>query len=407
MYGLPTGTYVVSAGGPTESANSGMNAFEFDVATYAPSSTRDTAGEVSVRAGEEVSGIDIRYRAEPGRTVSGAVKVPDPNSGYTVTLTSAGEGAAQWHTNSYQGSASENFMFNGIADGDYDVYALFYSQAGERGVSEQRRISVRGADVGGIVLTAKPFGSVAGRLVVEETTVAECTDKERPLFNETLISAWHNENAAAKRTPLPIWSMGVPQAPKPEGNFVLKNLAAGEYFFTARSQAKYWYLRSVSLTPTATAGAKQVTKPIDATRVWTVVKSGENVSGLTLTLAHGAASLRGKLALAEGEQAPPRMVLYLVPAERERAEEVLRFFATQMSPDAKFALNNVPPGRYWLMAQPAVEGEGQSLSRIRFPHDTAFRARLRREAEALKNEIELKPCQNVSDVQVSLKPAVP
>jgi len=401
VYGLMTGTYVVSAGGPTESSFSLINAFEYDVPTYSPSSTRDGAGEVSVRAGEEVSGIDIRYRAEPGRTVSGQVKGPNPNLAFSVTLVAAGDSGAQWNANSYQGPGSSGFVFNGMGDGDYDVYAQFYSQSGERGISEQQRISVRGADVSGIVLTTRPFGSIAGRLVVEENTLAECKDKERPLFDQTMISAWHNENAAAKRTPQAVWSMGTPAAPDAEGKFLLKNVAAGEYFFAARTQAKFWYLRSVSLISPATASAKTPAKPIDATRVWTTVKPGEALAGVTLTFAHGAASLRGKLG--DGEQAPPRTVVYLVPAERERAEEVLHFFGSPMSPEAKFAFNNVPPGRYWLVAQPLAENEGPSPSRHRFPHETAFRARLRREAEATKNEIELKPCQNVADFQISLK----
>jgi hypothetical protein len=401
VYGLITGTYIVSAGGPTESSNSFMNAFEYDVATYAPSSTRETAAEISVRMSEEVGGIDIRYRAEPGRTISGDVEVSAPNSSYTVTLVAAGDTAARWHTNYYQSSENKGFVINGIADGDYDIYASFYSEA-ESGVSEQKRISVRGADVSGIVLTTKLFGSVAGRLVVEEARVAECTDKELPVFNETMVSAWHNENAAAKRTPQTVWSMGTPTAPNAEGNFLLKNLAAGEYFFAARTQAKFWYLRSVSFMPPASAAAKTASKPVDATRVWTTVKPGDKLSGVTLTFAHGAAALRGKLG--EGEPMPPRLFVYLVPAERERAEEVLRFFGIQMSPEAKFAFNNVPPGRYWILAQPPPENEGQSPTRHRFPHEAAFRARLRRDAEVVKNEIELKPCQTVPDFQLSLKP---
>ena len=402
IYGLMTGTYIVSAGGPTENSHAFINAFEYDVATFAPSSTRETAGEISVRAGEEVSGIDIRYRAEPGRTISGEVKVPSLNVGFSVILAAVGEGGELWDSSFYQ-SGNQGFAFNGIGDGDYDIYAHFYSQPGERGVSEAQRITVRGADVGGIVLTTRPFGSIAGRLVAEETTIAECTDKERPLFNQAMVSAWHNENAAAKQTPQAIWSMGSPAAPSAEGNFTLRNLAAGEYFFAARTQAKYWYLRSVSLTPPAAAGAKVASKPVDATRTWTNIKFGDKLSGLTMTFAHGAVSLRGKLN--EDEQPPPRLVVYLVPAERERAEEVLRYFATQMSPDKKFAFNNMPPGRYWIFAQPLAEGEGQP-TRHRFPHDNAFRARLRRDAEAMKNEIEFKPCQNVVDYQLSLKPPV-
>ena len=404
VYGLTTGTYVVSAGGPTESSNALINAFEYDVATYAPSSTREGAGQVSVRAGEEVSGIDIRYRAEPGRTVSGEVKVANPDAGFAVTLVAAGDISAQWSTNSYQNPGSSGFTFYGVGDGDYDVYAQFYTQSGERGVSEQQRISVRGADVSGIMLITKPFGSITGRLVVEEATVAECKDKERPLFNETMISAWHNENAAAKRTPQAVWALGTPAPADAEGKFVLKNVAAGEYFFAARTQAKFWYLRSVSFTPPANASAKTPVKLVDATRVWTTIKPGEALAGVTLTFAHGAASLRGKLG--DGEQAAPRTVVYLIPAERERAEEVLHYFGSLISPEAKFAFNNVPPGRYWLLAQTLPENEGQSPSRHRFPHETAFRAGLRREAEAKKNEIELKPCQNVADFQISLKAPV-
>lgn len=402
IYRLMTGTYVVSAGGPTMSANSYINVFENDAATYAPSATRDTATEISVRTGEEVSGVDIRYRGEPGRTISGEVKVPDPRAVFTVVLNAAGDSGAQWHTSYAQGPGSADFLINGIADGDYDVYAHFYVQAtGNRGVSEHQRISVRGADVSGIVLTTKPFGSVAGRVVLEET-IAECTDKERPVFTETMVSAWHNESAAVRRTPQEIWSMGAPAPPNPEGNFALQNLAPGEYFFAVRPQATYWYLRSALFAPPATTGPKA--KPVDASRVWTNVKPGDRLSGLTMTLAHGAATLRGKLALAEGEQAPPRLIAYLVPAETERAEEVLRFFSAQVAPDAKFGFNNVPPGRYWIMAQPLAEGDGPSTARIRFPHETAWRARLRRNAEAAKNEIELKPCQDIHNFKLSLKP---
>ena len=405
IFGLMTGTYVVLAGGPTESSHAFINAFETDVPTYAPSSTRDTAAEIRVRAGEEVSGIDIRYRGEPGRAVSGDVKGADPNSGFSVTLTAAGDASVQWHTNTYQSPGTSGFVFNGVADGDYDVYAQYYSQTEERGVTEQKRISVKGADVTGIVLTARPFGSVAGRLVLEETTVAECTDKERPLFNETLVSAWHNENAAAKRTPSAVWSMGAPVTPNAEGNFVLKNLAAGEYFFAARTQTKHWYLRSVTLTPPAAAGAKAASKPVDATRVWTNVRPGEKVSAVTMILAHGAALLRGRLELGDGERMPPRVVVYLVPAERERAEEVLRFFTAQVTEDGSFFFNNLAPGRYWAFAQTSGERDGPSLAQIRFPHETALRAQLRRDAEALKNEIELKPCQTVADFKLLLKPS--
>ena len=409
VYGLMPGTYVVSAGGPSELTRSSlfMNAFGTDAATYAPSSWRDEAAEIKVRAGEEVAGVDIRYRAEPGRTISGEVRLP-PNTDtrFSVVLTAAGEGGGRWQSEAVQSPGSQSFSFSGIRDGDYDVIAQTYTQSGGRGVSEQKRISVRGADVTGIVLTAKPFGSVAGRLVIEETTLAECPGKERPAFSQTAILAWHNDNAAAKQTPQSVWSQRRPATPGPDGSFLLENLAAGEYMFSTRMQARYWYLRSVSLMPFVAEGAKAPGRPVDATRVWSRVKPGEKVSGLTVTLAHGAALLRGQLVVGEGEAFPRRMVVYLVPAERERADDVLRYFASPVYEEKNFGFDYVPPGRYWIIAESRPEGVTSPLSRIRYPSETLMRSRLRREAELLRNEIEFKPCEEVGHFKLPLKPTV-
>src|SRR6185295_18710482 len=77
IYGLAPGTYIVSAGG--SSFFTSLSAFDTDVPTFAPSSTRDTAAEVSVKTGEDVL-VDIRYRGEPGHSISGSVKVLGTNN---------------------------------------------------------------------------------------------------------------------------------------------------------------------------------------------------------------------------------------------------------------------------------------------------------------------------------------
>ena len=94
IYGLPSGKYVVSAG-----AGSGPYSFgpyDDDVPTYSPASTRDTAAEINVRLGEETTNVDIRYRGEPGRTVSGTVSNPPVGqAGVLVSLSLSAEGGAQ------------------------------------------------------------------------------------------------------------------------------------------------------------------------------------------------------------------------------------------------------------------------------------------------------------------------
>ena len=132
------------------------------------------------------------------------------------------------------------------------------------------------------------------------------------------------------------------------------------------------------------------------------MKSGDRLSGLTITLAHGAATLHGQLVLKEGETQPEGAFAYLVPAEREKGLDVLRFFAAAVSLDGKIALNNIAPGRYWMLVK--SETAISSVTKLRSPDQAEFRAKLRREAEAANTTIEFKPCQNVTEFKLPLTP---
>lgn len=397
IYGLPAGTYVVWAGGAGMYA--GMDPFDADVPTYAPASTRDEAAEIVVRAGEEATNVDIRYRGEPGRIVSGTVTGPaDQQMGIGVELTSAKDTGVQWSsmrgTNTQQGMG---FSFLGVDDGDYYITARSFLPSQEWALSPTKRITVKGADVTGIELVTQPLSSVSGRVVLEDSSATECTDKTRPLFSETLVSAWHKDTKATKELPRFVWSLGAPQAPDAEGNVRLRNLSPGDYRFVTQFSGKYWFLRSISLPPLKS----QPAKPVDAARTWTTIKSGDRLSGLTITLAHGAASLRGQIVLAEGEPLPEKLIAYLVPAEREKADDVLRYFAVAVSADGRIVFDNIAPGRYWILAQTTTEDRSPS-TKLRLPDSTEIRSALRRAAEAAKTEIEFKPCQNVLDFRLPL-----
>src|SRR6266550_7551175 len=71
FYGLLPGSYLISAAKPRIGLIA-PTAYDNDTPTYFPSSTRDTASEVVVRDGEEIT-ADIQYRAEPGHAISGKV----------------------------------------------------------------------------------------------------------------------------------------------------------------------------------------------------------------------------------------------------------------------------------------------------------------------------------------------
>src|SRR5215510_7810599 len=70
IYGLSPGTYVVFT---RKSFHPFPSPYDNDAPTYYPSSTRETAAEVTVTSGGEASGVDIRYRGERGHAVSGSI----------------------------------------------------------------------------------------------------------------------------------------------------------------------------------------------------------------------------------------------------------------------------------------------------------------------------------------------
>jgi Carboxypeptidase regulatory-like domain len=403
MYGLIPGTYIVSAGGYGVTQSFQFNPYGSDVPTYAPSSTRDTAAEVSVRSGEE-SHVDIRYRGESGHTISGTVKIAG-TSGATITLTPAGSTFLP-AGNTFQAPGAKGFAFNGIADGEYDLVAIEAGSAQTAmtpmlSVSESKRVTVKGASVTGIELVPRPLGSISGRVVLETSKAPECQGKRAPLLSETLVQIRRPEKDSDKPGSPYMRPFGSSASPDPKGAFVLRNLAPGRYQFDPRFYARYWYLQSVRMGAVAPAAKPQAASSrTDAAANWTVLGSGDQRTNLTITLAEGAASVRGRLSLPAASSAK---VLYLVPTEQDKAQDVLRFFVTEIAADGTFALNNLPPGRYWLIAQPAIDAQTATLSRLREPEAAPERTKLRRAAEAQKTEIELKPCQNLVDYQLPLK----
>src|SRR5258708_20302274 len=91
LYGLQPGTYIVSAGGATQFGGAfGNSVYANDAPTFAPASTRDTAVEIVVSSGQEAT-ADIRYRGEPGHSISGRVTAAQPHPPYlpTISLTQA------------------------------------------------------------------------------------------------------------------------------------------------------------------------------------------------------------------------------------------------------------------------------------------------------------------------------
>ncbi len=453
LYGLEPGTYVVSAGGGGDGGFGGVGGgggrggggggvgggggrggggglgfgvfngrvgsatavYDRDAPTFAPSSTRDTAAEITVFAGEEVSNIDIKFRGEPGHAVSGTVKAPGPAKvGYarsSVTMSRAKHEGEVVSSATARGSA---FAFYGVADGEYELLAQTSLGPDDTAVSQPGRVTVNGANVTGLVLTTNPLASISGHVALEMSTAAECNNKRQPRLDELLISVQRDVMKGSQGLPTPRFS-SARGAPGKNGDFVLNGLGPGQYRLDTRFFAKYWYLRAITL-PSApivkSHGKNQpdnqtaVNQTTDAARNGVALKFGTHITGLVVALAEGAASVRGHLTTAENEKLPSNLFVYLVPAEKGQSDNLLRFFTAPAGEDGSFALSNLPPGVYWTVTRTAGEAGLQTGAKLRMPEGAETRAMLRRDGATAKTTIELKACQNVSDYQLPL-PAPP
>ena len=218
------------------------------------------------------------------------------------------------------------------------------------------------------------------------------------MFEETLISLQRNQRQAPKQEPTREQQLEFPlygssqTSPDGAGGFQLRNLAGGQYAFNVRLFTKYWYLRSVTLPARKDSPTSELAHNF-------ILKSGDRVTGLKAILTEGAASISGQVEEPE-EPRSGRIVFYVVPAEKDKADDVLRYFAVPVADDGSFTLDHVPPGRYFTLAKVVAAENEINTTSLRLPSEVGARSKLRHDAEAAKSDVELKPCESVRNHQL-------
>ena len=410
LYGLQAGTYIVMAGDRNIYLGQ-PSKYSEDVPTYFPSATRDTAGEIPLQTGLEITNIDIIYRGDKGHAVSGTVSGALPtvqNYNIALFLTNAVTGAAEASTNFNSFEGKRTFVFYGVPDGDYFLTASsnVYNEPKQGGTSIPKRISVRG-DVTGLEVNLVPFASISGTVILESITETErkkCQPNRDAVLEETIVFLHPDLKGEANERQW--FTSSSFSALQEKGEFTFNRLRDGRYRINTDLPSDNWYLKEILLQPAA--GAKQP-KPTslqlnDAATKGITLKASENLEGLKIVLAEGAATLSGRVATEnEGETLPAKLLIYAVPVEKEHANDVLRYAQAKLKNDGSFTLAHLAPGKYWLLAQIAEESNDTA------PHQAAWdaveRAALRKEAEATSVTIELQTCQRLSDYVVRYKAA--
>jgi hypothetical protein len=393
MWSLRPGAYVVAAGGQGQYFGS-VNPFANDAMTFAPASTRDTAAEVIARSNQEVT-IDIQYRGERGHAVSGRITGTMPSPPYSPGVSLFDIDTHTQVANLYLPGSDGTFQLNGVSDGEYEIIATGGGQNNQLS-SAPRHVAVRGADVTGVELSLASMASIDAHVTFEADQKLNCGRRRETALRETMVSlrrARPEENSANKKEKPAesadmFWSWAaLEMAPNAGGDVHFSSLYAAPYRFEVRLPAAGWYLRELSLA-----------KPeSNITRNGLAIKQGEIVSGVTIKITEGGASLHGRVTVSEDSTLPANLRIYLVPAERTDGDNPLRFFEDAVAVDRTFVIANIAPGRYWLLAKPAEPIDEKTVKSPRVDND--FRAKLLKEAAAANQEIAFKPCERTVDYE--------
>jgi hypothetical protein len=409
LYGLEPGVYVIAVGGGAQFMGI-LNAHEGNAPTYYPSATRDTAAELTVHSGEELTGIDVRYRAERGHTVSGFVSgITDSGSnfnGVSINLLRTASGTQESFAFIGGDENNRTFALNGIADGEYTLTAA--RTPGTSGMlTSTRKISVRGADVTGLELKLEALGSLAGNVALDPPPKIDCTRERNSVIEEIIITARRDGKQQTKeQTDDGLLSLlrRIPTSPNDKGEFKVSNLGSGNHRIDIQLPGDDWYVRAINAPNVPNVPATPVAKVATTTQSRTAMpgaftlKQGERLAGLSISIGQGAANLRGRVSAAsEGVSLPARLRVYLVPVEQERAADVLRYAESAVESDGRFAFASIAPGRYWLLARTDTVRENEVAERRPSGLDASARDSLRREAESAGAKIDLQPCQRLAD----------
>jgi hypothetical protein len=394
IYGLEAGAYVVGVN-VASPIFGGVGRTGREPPTYHPSSPRGAAAEINLRGAEEVASVDIRARGGRGRSISGMVSGETQGEGLINGIAVMLYGAAD---KNLMGTAtlmgSQNFSLHGVDDGEYELVATRFSESMDLAISAPRRVVMKGADLNGIELKLLKLGSVSGRVVIEAPK-AECeTASDQFKVEEAMIEMKRDDRAPGVSAFgfFPMEASGYLGGATPDkvGGFTVKNLEAGRYRVNTDLPDESWYIRAVTQAASP--------KPLDVSRSGLMLKQGEKISGIEITIAQGAASLSGRVVPSrEGAQLPKRLRVHLIPAEAAAADDLLRYAESPLRGDGAFEFKHIAPGKYLLSARQASEKDANDDQSRPLARDAVERAKLRREAAAAKNEIELKVCERVKE----------
>ena len=303
--------------------------------TFHPSSEGSaTATSVSLSAGEERTGIDLRLQPVPTVRVTGSIVAPD-SVGVTVPVrlrpVAAGDAALEQDWPVAITDANGRFTFPAVPSGDYSLRAetrrqpLYWADT---------PLLVGRHDIDGISVTLQPGLRISGRVAFEGQSTAPSTNRlgQVPVVVESVDNSW----PMSGRTP----AVSLDST----GQFTTEPLPAGRYFIRVAGSPRGWMFKA------AIHNGRDLSEvPVDL--------HGGDVTGVVLIFTDRWTSLSGVVQPPRGGPGMDVEATVLVfpvdpQAWRDVAPNPRRIRSVTTGKNGEFSFSSLPPGDYYAAAVP-------------------------------------------------------
>jgi hypothetical protein len=297
---------------------------------YPEAATVKSAILLEVKAGQDLTGMDIRMRTAATFHIRGKVvgPLPEGNNMNRLNVSASARDdyfeAMPWMAQSSIMTKDRTFDISGIAPGAYTV--SLFGNAGPMRVIGRAEVEVGQADVNDVELMIQQPGTVHGQVSFEANPPAGTTPANVKNVRVFLLNAENNRMMMGNNS----------ATPGDDGTFKIENVLPGKYYLQANAP-RGTYLKSVRLGNQEMAG-----KAID-------LSSGSGQ--MTLVYSYGVAELDGTVQFPQSSSeaiastsATPDVSVVLIPEQMH--EDGSGIEMSNSGAGGSFSVKNVPPGRY-------------------------------------------------------------
>lgn len=329
IYGLPPGNYVIGVGGE----DSYFSSVKYPQIYYSDAAEQKQAKIISVKAGEEITGINLRLGVA-GKTYEAIGRVIEVETGKPVPSIRVScqtiDNSADDSEGGYGDGQTDrlgNFRMTGLKRGKYSCNLHGGWMEPTEFYSEPTTFDLADADVSGVEIKALRGGSISGVSIIEGPNDPKAKSKLARVM-VYVNSEPENEQDGANQP-----GSHHQTTIKPDGTFLITGVAPGKVSLNVHNAGD----RALSFVRLERSGA-----PIEESFRLT---KGERVTDLQLVFTVGTGVIRGQIQ--STSQQPAVAEPYRIQA-RLVGNTTGVWFGNLVDDKGRFELSNLPNGEYEL-----------------------------------------------------------